>query len=786
MNIAKDTKGRPISKKSISRSMLLSLVAGGFGSVWFLFTSPSQLLTILVKNNLGASSVELGFFLGAMNMISMFHLVAILIYARRKTIKPFYLTMSFIHRSQTFLIAAASFYAAFGGDRRVALYTIMGSSLLTFILGNTAGSGWWAWFNSIVPSNRRSAYFGKRSALAQSSNVITFFLATIALDVFSRQAFYAFGVIYLIAGVFGIIEPILHLSVPEPASTMAGKVKLRPSTFFQPFSDPNFRTHCIVAGVSLMGINISAPFFVPMITDPMKIGAPNIWLGIIFAISQIMWVIMIPFWGTMMDRFGRKPVTMVGMLFPLSYIGYLFLTPQNYHIMLPLIALVGGFFSPAMYEGLNQVMLSLVPKRNQTAYIAWYWALLGMIQGLGPVFGGYLLETTGSISLLVFSTLSTIFLAFILFSTVKTGKELKFSALMSTISSPGILKAYFNIPIIGKSTDRNKVEKALSTMRSSQGSLALEEIVIRLDDADSEVREEAVKALGRIGGADAEQVLISYLQSRDSLVRIECARALGRLGSRTAVPVLIDVLYEEDERLVEAAARALGKIDSEESSGALMTLINEPRSVMVKVTSAEGLSGKQERLVILQKILSLYDQATNPVIRKQLLIAIGNIIGRSGEFYTYLTGTELAREEAVTKLFRSVSRHLKGLERTNRGMIDHIVFDTLPKAVACYETEDHEGAYRNIYTILMNLIYREITLHGEQITITDDHIELLAKNTPRLYAAYTLLMWYEKLYSEDTSAITSAELLLLFYALRYYRVPYSQKQPRDKNPTRRS
>jgi MFS family permease len=776
MKILYDTKERPITKKRVNRSMLYSLIGGGFGSVWFLFTSPQQLLTILVKNNLGASSSELGLFLGAMNIISIFHLASFFIYSRLKTIKPFYLTMGFIHRSQTFLIAAASFYAAAGGDRRIALYMIMISSLTTFIFGNTAGSGWWAWMNRIVPPSRRSSYFGKRSSLAQTLNIITFLAATISLDLFKQEVFLVFGIIYLFAAVLGVTETILHLRIPEPKQLKDDRVPAKLSTFIQPIQNKNFRTLCIVAGIAMMGINTSSPFFIPMITDPNQIGAPTLWIGLIYAISQFTWVLLIPLWGTLMDRFGRKPVTMIGMIFPLSYLGYLFITPENYHVLLPIIALTGGIFSPALYEGLNQVMLSLVPKKNQTAYIAWYWAMLGIIQGLGPVFGGFLLERTGSIDLLVFSSILIVALAFLLFNSVATGKELKFRRLVSTISSPGIIKAYFNIPILGKSTDTAKVGKALQGMSRSQGSLALDEILIRLDDADDEVREEAVKALGRIGNAASEDILIQYLSDSTSLVRVECARALGKMRSLHAVPNLIDALHSEDERLVQAAARALGRIDTHESAQALLGLFTEPRSIIVKAASAEGLSARKERIAVLHEVLSLCDQTSNPVIRKQLYISIGNIIGKPGEFYQYLTGTEQAREEAIQRLFSSTKRHLRSLQKTTRGMIDHVVFDTLPQAVNYFETEEYEQCFRALYTIFMNLIYRKIIIEGETELIDEHSIETLASKAPRLYAAYTLITWYEKLYEDDLSAILPTELLLLFYAIRYYSIAENKRQ----------
>jgi hypothetical protein len=52
----------------------------------------------------------------------------------------------------------------------------------------------------------------------------------------------------------------------------------------------------------------------------------------------------------------------------------------------------------------------------------------------------------------------------------------------------------------------------------------------------------------------------------------------------------------------------------------------------------------------------------------------------------------------------------------------------------------------------------------------------LASKAPRLYTAYTLITWYEKLYADNLSAILPTELLLLFYAIRYYSIAENQRQ----------
>ena len=760
-----DTSGKVITRKRQNRSLFLSMIGGATCSIWFIINAPQQILTLLVKNTLGATSTQLGIFVGLLNAVSIFHLVSVIIYSKASRVKPTWLTFGAINRSLSFVIGAALFYAASGGSHRVTLMIVMVSSTVTFIVSNCGSSGWWAWINGIVPSQIRSTYFGKRSALSQILNVIAFLSTTLALDFFSSATLMVFGIIYTAAGVFGLLEVILHIPVPEAAGTLtpaSGKLTQR---FFAPVRNKNFRTFSMIAGVSLLAVNIANTFFVPMITSPDQIGAPVIWIGIMYAISQLMWVVVIPFWGTLMDRFGTKSVTMVGMLFPLTFIGYLFLTPDNYHFLLPVISVLGGLVSPALYEGLSQTMMSLLPIKDRTTFIGWFWALLGLISAIGSIIGGLLLDLTGSMTVLVIGSIGVMAVAMLVFDTVKTWKHTKFSAMLTTATSPSVVRSYLSMPILGKSSDRNKVERTLQSVKDSRSTIVIEEIAMRLEDADADVREEAVRALGRIGSWEAAEILIETLHNKDSLVRGECARALGKMRWKEAVPALVEALGSDDNTLVEIAARALGKIDSSTSSEALLGLIEGDYSLKIKITSAAGLSERQERISVLQETLTLYTQTHNPVMHKQLAISIANILGKPGEFYQYVTGTEIAREEATQRLFKHVYRNMRQLPKGNRGIIDHIIKFSIPAAISSFEAEEYQEAFETLRTILLQLIYRHIKVIGDTDNLSSAELDELYGVAPNLYAGYVTMRWLK----DKEQVCTDLEVLLLFYVLKWYR-----------------
>lgn len=83
-----------------------------------------------------------------------------------------------------------------------------------------------------------------------------------------------------------------------------------------------------------------------------------------------------------------------------------------------------------------------------------------------------------------------------------------------------------------------------------------------LDDAELEVRIEAVRAVGEIGAREEVARLIRLVEARDTPpdLRLAAVGSLGEMGVSQAVPALTSLLSSDDADLADAAEAALEEI----------------------------------------------------------------------------------------------------------------------------------------------------------------------------------------------------------------------------------
>lgn len=661
----------------LRRAMNVNIVAGCLGNAWAIVFFPANILTVFIMNELGASAGEFGVLTALLQLVAVLHLVAIVIFSRLETRKPFWLWTTVIHRLMGLCLAGAAFYAAQGGNKPLCIWLTVVALTVSFALTTLSASGWWSWMADLVPAGIRATFFGRRSAIVLATGMVWLFSLTVLLDYLKPyyNILYVYAALFAGTTVLGVLDILLFILIPEPRRRASEpRAQLTVAEFLAPVRDANFRTLCLAVGLYSMSVNVAAPFFPAYITDAKGLNAPLTWLGVINAITLIVWVFTARWWGVIMDRYGRKPAVIIGALFPFVWLGYLFMTPQNYPFILPLLALVAGVIVSGWGDGVSQLMLTLTPEKNRTAYVAWYFALTGVITSAGPLVGGLLYNglkdlsfrpfghfTLNGFQMLVVIALLLVSLSLYILSFIREGKTRSVSWVLSRLATPTILRTFINMNTLSKTGDSSEVARALRQLDEPSDELAVTDVVNRLDDPDAEVRLEAVRALGRIKSAEAVHALLTRLGDPTSPVRMEAARALGHIRDRQAVPFLISALENsQSEEFEEACVQALGEIGGQESAQRLTQLFRETHAERVLVTGAEAVS----RLGLLEaawEVLPRMHDTNNPVLRKQLAIAMGNMLGNPGEFYRYITGDAEQQAARQEKLFAAAAANLEQL-----------------------------------------------------------------------------------------------------------------------------
>ena len=137
--------------------------------------------------------------------------------------------------------------------------------------------------------------------------------------------------------------------------------------------------------IAMLGYGIALPLF-PFYIE--AFGGGGIQLGLLVASYGVMQLIFAPFWGSLSDRLGRKPILMVGM-FGLGCAMFLFGWASSLW-MLYLAQAFSGALSSAMLPVSMAYVSDVNHDKNQSGAMGKIGAAVGLGMILGPGVGGLL------------------------------------------------------------------------------------------------------------------------------------------------------------------------------------------------------------------------------------------------------------------------------------------------------------------------------------------------------------------------------------------------------------
>lgn len=359
------------------------------------------------------------------------------------------------------------------------------------------------------------------------------------------------------------------------------------------------------------------------------------------------------FWGWLADRYGSKPIMLFSILMlALLPMGWLFM-PRHFSSSI-YIALAIAMWSGASTTGWvvgywRLLCVRVVPVVKRTAYMAVYYACIGMAGGLGQLFGGYLVDLSEKVSghwwILALDQYTVLFLigvilpliAFLVFRWVKTDSTISMGQFAGMFLRGNPFLALEGLYRYYRARDERTTVAVTERLGSTKSPLAVEELLQALQDPRFFVRFEAVMsisrckpdpvltdalietlegnepalstisawALGKVGDNRALEALRNGLNSPYRSVQVYCIRSLGSMGDRSVAAVLMErFTREKDKGLLMALATALGQLGVRAAAGPMLHLMRTADQDYDRIELAVALArlvGNEHRFVQLQR-----------------------------------------------------------------------------------------------------------------------------------------------------------------------------------------
>lgn len=201
-------------------------------------------------------------------------------------------------------------------------------------------------------------------------------------------------------------------------------------------SKPNFFLIYLAVFVSVVAFSMVFPLL-PLYAK--HFAASNITIGLLAASFAFAQLLFSPFWGILSDRFGRKPIILLG-LFGLSLSFLVFAFAANLAALF-LFRFIQGVFSGATMPSARAYVADVTSKEERVKAMGRIGASLALGVILGPAIGGLLAQSSMVLPFFaaaLIAALNFILMFFFLPESLKEKRDYKISARLAWVSLPRI------------------------------------------------------------------------------------------------------------------------------------------------------------------------------------------------------------------------------------------------------------------------------------------------------------------------------------------------------------
>lgn len=384
------------NRKSLRSSMGLVTIAWVFGSVWTVAISGTPLTQF--ARGLDASNFQFGLLAAIPFMASLAALPASLLIERTGLRKKIFFYGLYFQRLLWIPIALVPLAMVhYWGQHAVkpAMGVFLTLMLLMHMGNAIGGPAWTSWMSDLVPDRIRGRYFCRRRQWGILSVIPAALIVGWVLDHYHSadvvQSMGIVAIVFCVACVFGVTDIALFHAVPDiPKAPVKGVHLIK--SFTEPLRDKHFLFFAGFVGLMCFAVAAQGQFVTLFLTE--KMGIRNMKAQLMLLVTPLLaQLVMLPIWGKIADRYGRKPLLVIGSLglVPVG-VGWVFVSNDHVWIGYAMSMAGAALWSALEVANLNFVLdmsASDEPGRNGgSSYVAVNSVIINIAGCLGGlVFG---------------------------------------------------------------------------------------------------------------------------------------------------------------------------------------------------------------------------------------------------------------------------------------------------------------------------------------------------------------------------------------------------------------
>lgn len=711
--------GHRITDREVRRGLRINILAGAVGIMWFTVVMNYPLTMLL--DCLGASGTLIGAVTMGMQLAMIVQVPASLYAERLPARRPLWGWVTMAHRPLLLVPAVLPFIM--DPANPWVPWLICGIMFISLAMMHTVAPLWFSWMADFVPDTLRGRFWGLRQSVLMGMNLATVALAGLILDIWPDPkepggSYVGFLVLFSIAAVMGTLDIVIHLWVPEPRPRPVESSAKPLSRILAPLRDTDFLWLTLAIAVWMFSISFGGQFGNLYLKRAFAVSYKSLsTIAITGSVGAIMASIV---FGTVIDRIGARAFgIMVMALGPLTCLPWFFIDSSMPWWLADVVTWTGlpqpvafivaqAFLAGTFYMGIPLVQMGLIsvlaPKQGRTMAMAVHLSVVGIMASMGSLTAGRIVDAfptaktdwimpTGShfgfihLNLLIHIILAwCVAIPMLLKVRIRQG-DLPLSTAMGRLIVLNPLRALRNIYSISTPANARQRAKAVRDLGETRTAIALSDLIERLDDASADVREEAAFALGRIGSPDAVDALVEKLNDPNTDIKPHIARALREAGDPRSVDALVGNLQEQDRETQSETARTLGAIGDRRAVTSLLDVLKSTGDDKVASASSAALARLGE-VAAIHEILPRMKRTRNPVLKRSLAVAVGDLLGEPDGFYRILASEQSAHGVEVERMIKSIRRKVVAMTKSLIPAGCGSVTQKLDKLQTAYEEEE--------------------------------------------------------------------------------------------------